>query len=72
MTSVAFCRANPVVETSLGTVSGESITLTSGDVIDSFIGIPFAAPPISELRFEVRFQSLKKHIYRNAYRTHHC
>ena len=44
---------DPVVETKYGGVSGESVVLADGSVIDSFLGIPFARPPVGELRFAV-------------------
>ena len=53
---VIFCSgtsANPVVETIYGSVEGREIPIHTGDVIDSYLGIPFAKPPLDELRFEV-------------------
>ena len=49
----AVTSANPVVETTYGLVEGREIPIHTGDVIDSYLGIPFAKPPIDELRFEV-------------------
>ena len=43
----------PLVETTLGELVGESVHLESGDVIDTFLGVPFATPATGELRFEV-------------------
>ena len=43
----------PLVETTLGELVGESVRLENGDVIDTFLGVPFATPAIGELRFEV-------------------
>ena len=45
--------SNPVVITEFGPVEGLSIPIHTGDVIDSFLGIPFARAPVGELRFEV-------------------
>ena len=50
---VGRASANPVVETIYGSVEGREIPIHTGDVIDSFLGIPFAKPPLDELRFEV-------------------
>ena len=45
------------VQTEYGTVRGHTVTVTLEDqsqkVINSFLSIPFAAPPIGNLRFEV-------------------
>ena len=43
----------PLVETTLGELVGESVRLENGDVIDTFLGVPFATPATGELRFEV-------------------
>lgn len=48
---------DPVVSTKYGDVSGKSIVLHTGAVIDTYLGIPFAKPPIGELRFQVRYMS---------------
>ena len=45
--------SNPVVMTEFGPVEGLSIPIHTGDVIDTFLGIPFARAPVAELRFEV-------------------
>ena len=45
--------SNPVVMTEFGPVEGLSIPIHTGDVIDTFLGIPFARAPVGELRFEV-------------------
>ena len=50
---VAGQDSNPVVMTEFGPVEGLSIPLHTGDVIDTFLGIPFARAPVGELRFEV-------------------
>lgn len=44
-----------IVETRLGAVRGkENKSVTSGEKYYSFLGIPYAKPPIGELRFSVR------------------
>ncbi|KAI1693122.1 carboxylesterase family domain-containing protein [Ditylenchus destructor] len=41
-----------VVKTKLGKVQGFTVTAESGFKTDVFLGIPFAQPPVGELRFE--------------------
>ena len=42
-----------IVNTVYGAVDGNTVTLDDGTIINSWYGIPFAAPPIGNLRFEV-------------------
>ena len=54
---VSSCHAQldgPVVDTTYGPVRGANITMNSGDVIQAFMGIPFARAPVGDLRFEVK------------------
>lgn len=44
---------DPEVDTNYGTVRGKAITLDDGSVIDTFMAVPFAKPPVGELRFTV-------------------
>lgn len=53
---VALCFAdqnlNPIVKLTTGSVRGRVATLEeSGHSVDQFLGIPYAEPPIEELRF---------------------
>ena len=50
---------NPLVLTEFGAVEGISVPIHTGDVIDSFLGIPFARAPVGQLRFEVSSFSFK-------------
>ncbi|CAJ0923284.1 unnamed protein product, partial [Mesorhabditis belari] len=43
---------NPLVITKYGAVIGASYPTPSGVVVSEFIGVPFAAPPLGNLRFE--------------------
>ncbi|KAE9549262.1 hypothetical protein FO519_007527 [Halicephalobus sp. NKZ332] len=43
---------DPVVETKYGTIVGSNVVVPSGQVIEFFTGIPFAKPPVGDLRFE--------------------
>ncbi|XP_035435877.2 juvenile hormone esterase-like [Spodoptera frugiperda] len=46
------CDENPIVETTLGPISGKILrTLIKNVDYFGFMGIPFAAPPVGELRF---------------------
>lgn len=48
---IAGCASGePLVKSSLGTFSGRSETF-GGVQIESFLGIPYAKPPVGELRF---------------------
>ena len=50
-----FCQdSNPIVETLYGPVRGQRIATHYGIFVNSFYGIPYAADPIDDLRFEVR------------------
>ena len=56
----------PVVNTTLGVVQGTSVSLANGHVIDSFLGVPYAEPPVGDLRFEVSdlyIEIMKRRIY---------
>lgn len=37
----------------LGVVEGKNLELKDGRLVNAFLGIPFAKPPIGELRFKV-------------------
>ena len=44
----------PIANTTYGQVRGAYVTLENGTVIDSYLNIPFAKPPVGALRFQVR------------------
>ena len=44
---------NPIVSTKYGDVEGLSIPIHTGQVIDTFMAVPFAKPPVNERRFKV-------------------
>jgi carboxylesterase type B len=51
---VALATAKAVtVETKYGKVQGQSHLLHDGSEVNSFLAIPFAKPPVGELRFAV-------------------
>ena len=49
--AVGACKTMPVVQTTSGPVQG-SIHSYNGSDVHQFIGIPYAAPPVRELRFK--------------------
>uniref|UniRef100_A0A914P4Z3 Carboxylesterase type B domain-containing protein n=1 Tax=Panagrolaimus davidi TaxID=227884 RepID=A0A914P4Z3_9BILA len=51
--STSFCKpTNPVVETPYGPIEGFNYNTVSGNDVEIFLGIPFASPPVEDLRFE--------------------
>ena len=49
---VATVAGQPVADTEYGQVRGRTIMLDDGIEVNSFKGIPFATPPLGDLRFE--------------------
>ena len=43
-----------IVDTSYGPVQGVDVNMANGDVIESWLAVPYAKPPVGDLRFEVR------------------
>lgn len=54
---ILLCKSDnpdgPIVEISLGKLRGFTFELGDNKGADIFLNIPFAKPPIGELRFEV-------------------
>lgn len=46
------------LSTKAGDLEGFTYELTDGQLADIFLGIPYASPPVGELRFEVSTSSL--------------
>lgn len=44
----------PIVDTKYGPVEGHAVDLDDGSYVNSFLGVPFAKPPVNELRWQVR------------------
>lgn len=42
----------PITDTSYGRIRGKRLILTDGKEINVFLGIPFAKPPLDDLRFK--------------------
>lgn len=51
--AVAISEKQPVVKTPLGALSGYFMKTRDGRQISAFTSIPFAAPPVGDLRFKV-------------------
>jgi len=54
LTELVYCsdEVGPIFETSLGKIKGSVLKSDEGDDFFAFRGIPFAQPPIKELRFK--------------------
>ena len=50
---LGLAQAGPKVETRHGPVEGQVVTLNSGKQVKSYMGIPFANPPVGDLRWKV-------------------
>ena len=56
---LAYCGVSavpPIVMTEYGIVIGSTVTVIGLDkqtLVNSYLGIPFARPPVGDLRFEV-------------------
>lgn len=48
------CGNSPIVNISNGTLHGKIMPTRLGRGLNAFLGIPYAAPPIGELRFKVK------------------
>ena len=53
LNSMILCFS-PIVRVEEGELVGTSYELPNGRIVDAFLGVPYAAPPISEHRFKVR------------------
>ncbi|CAD5231188.1 unnamed protein product [Bursaphelenchus xylophilus] len=50
--SCLYLNANPIVDTDLGRIEGFHHKLLNGHEVNLFLGIPYAEPPVGDLRFE--------------------
>ena len=48
-----FDEASPIVQTQQGSVQGLVQSTAEGNAFYSFLGIPFAKPPVGDLRYKV-------------------
>lgn len=55
---------SPIVDTAFGKVEGIIDYSRNGKEIHKYLGIPFAAPPLGDLRYEVKILSLILHLWR--------
>lgn len=54
LTFVAVILADDIIVLKQGSVKGHRLTTRKGREIFAFQGIPYAEPPVGELRFQVR------------------
>jgi len=52
--------AGPKVSTLYGDVEGEQYRTKAGKLTKTFLGIPYASPPVGELRFKVSLNATRK------------
>ena len=50
----------PVIDTNAGQVSGVTLKSFSGKDFLAYLGIPFAEPPVNDLRFQVCTNEISK------------
>ena len=52
---IGLISGDPTVKTKYGNIQGFEFKAERGSEAEVFLGIPFAKPPVGELRFEVRY-----------------
>ena len=50
-----YAQQDPEVDIKYGRVRGQTVYLSSGLGINTFLGVPYAKAPLGDLRFEVRY-----------------
>lgn len=55
---LAAVSCDPVVKLSKGEIRGHTLKSRNGRDYNSFTGIPYAKPPVGDLRFKVNFGTL--------------
>uniref|UniRef100_A0A0M3I4E7 Carboxylic ester hydrolase n=1 Tax=Ascaris lumbricoides TaxID=6252 RepID=A0A0M3I4E7_ASCLU len=45
-------KSSKVIETNCGKIVGRTIAIDGGRIVHAFLGVPFAKPPVGELRFK--------------------
>ena len=50
---INLVHTNPIVNTKYGLVEGISVPIHTGQIIDSYMAVPYARPPVGDLRFRV-------------------
>lgn len=55
LAGVNWITSEPIAKTNFGPVRGKWLRSSRGAPIASFLGLPYAVPPIDHLRFEVYF-----------------
>ena len=52
---IGLVSGDPIVKTKYGNIQGFEFKAARGSEAEVFLGIPFAKPPVGELRLEVRY-----------------
>ncbi|CAD5224981.1 unnamed protein product [Bursaphelenchus okinawaensis] len=52
ISTVSALSSDPVLETHVGNFVGKTLEFGNGIKVDAFYGVPFAKPPVNDLRFE--------------------
>lgn len=58
MNNINYTNATAIVETNYGLIKGILTMSLLNNIFYSFHGIPYATPPLGELRFKVSFSEL--------------
>ena len=60
--NAVFCESiytrNPIAYTKYGSVEGIPVPVHTGQIIDTYLGVPYARPPIGDMRFMVGYAFL--------------
>jgi len=57
---------DPVIRITKGAIRGQTLKSRDGQDFYSFTAVPYAKPPLGELRFMVNFIEIFNHIQRNV------
>ena len=53
--ALCYAQQDPEVDIKYGRVRGQTVYLSSGLGINTFLSVPYAKAPLGDLRFEVRY-----------------
>ena len=56
--SNSIVASHPIANTKYGSVEGISVPVHTGQIIDTYLGVPYARPPIGDMRFMVGYAFL--------------
>lgn len=60
--NVSLSKCVVYVDTKLGTIKGTTMLSRDGNKFNAFLGVPYAKPPIGELRFQVSLRGQETRI----------